>query len=252
VAAEPLNAARSAKDQQAAVAGRIVGIDRHAVMDFIWRWIGLVVALGILHIVLADGLRWNFAVRYLQLLDLDSEKSLPAWFSSLLLLAGGGLAAVHAWIETGRDDRMARHWGVLAIIFVCLSLDEEAAIHEKLSTLLHGAHLDGFFKFSWVIIAAPLVLAGGFYFIPFLRRLPSPIGRRIFVAGCIYVGAAIGVEMIGGYIVTHYGRGWMYWTETVIEESGEMIGAALFISAQLLSLERYCPPVTLRFLRRGD
>jgi hypothetical protein len=141
---------------------------------------------------------------------------------------------------------------VLAIIFVYLSLDEEAAIHEKLSTLLRGAHLGGFFKYSWVIVIAPVILAGGLYFIPFLRRLPSPIGWRIFVAGCIYVGAAMGIEMIGGYIIANYGKGWMYWTETVIEESGEMIGAALFISAQLLSLERYCPAVTLRFLRRED
>lgn len=232
---------------------RAVAIDRHEVMRVLWRLIAVVVALGIVYVILADWLHWNFAVRYLQFLDLDSEKSLPAWFSSWLLLAGAGLAATHAWVEAGRDDRqMARYWTVLAIIFVYLSLDEEAAIHEKLSLILHRMQLPGFLHFSWMLVVAPLLLAGGLYFIPFLRRLSSPIGWRIFVAGCVYVAAAIGMEMVAGLIITNYGRSWLYYVETVIEEGGEMVGAALFISAQLLSLERCFPPTLLRFIRHDD
>lgn len=244
--------AETLDEAAAGAAPRTVGIDRHAVMNIIWRWTGTVIALGIVYIILGNGLRWNFAVRYLAFLDLDSEKSLPAWFSSWLLLAGAFLTGVHAWLETGRDNRMARYWTVLTVIFVYLSLDEEAAIHEKLGILVHHAHFSGFLKFAWVVAVAPLLLVGGLYFLPFLRRLPSPIGWRIFIAGCVYVGSAFGIELIGGYIVTNYGRGWLYWIENAIEESGEMIGACLFIAALLLSLERISPPVTLRFRRRPE
>jgi hypothetical protein len=62
------------------------------------------------------------------LLDLNGEHNLPSWYSSTALLISaallGGVGAATG--ETG----VARGWRALGALFLCLSLDEAAGIHE--------------------------------------------------------------------------------------------------------------------------
>ena len=54
------------------------------------------------------------------------------------------------------------------------------------------------------------------------------------MAGAIYIGGAIGMEMLGGYFVEVYGqKSFVYFLISTIEEFLEMFGIAVFIYALL-------------------
>ena len=169
----------------------------------------------------------------MQIFNLDAEACLPAWYSSTLMMLCALLLAGHAAILRKRS-RDARRWGILAVLFVYLSLDEQAGIHELGGNISRLYDFQGFLRFSWVVVAAPLIVIGGLYFLPFLRRLPSPFGRRFFWAGSSSSPARSGWKMIGGYVSDHFGRELAFGVEAVAEELLEMIGLTLFFGALLV------------------
>jgi hypothetical protein len=85
-----------------------------------------------------------------------------------------------------------------------------------------------------VIPAAIIVLVTGILFIPFLRAL-SPITRlRFVIAGVIYVGGALGMEIPLGAWTAHYGDDNLgYALIDFVEETMEIFGASFFLLAIL-------------------
>ncbi len=82
--------------------------------------------------------------RLMHRLDLGHEPSLPAFYSSLALLASAALLAVIAIKQRREKGRFSTHWGVLSAIFVVLAIDETIMIHEMVSNYLHDAlHTSG-------------------------------------------------------------------------------------------------------------
>jgi len=61
-----------------------------------------------------------------------NEQNVPTWYSSVTLLASASLFAVAARAEW-RNGRFAPYWLGLAVIFIALSIDEVASIHERTS-----------------------------------------------------------------------------------------------------------------------
>jgi hypothetical protein len=50
------------------------------------------------------------------------------------------------------------------------------------------------------------------------------------LSGGLFIGGSVGLELIGGKMVTLYGReSWQYLAEMIAEESLESIGLALFV-----------------------
>jgi len=101
----------------------------------------------------------------------------------------------------------AGHWAALALIFLVLSLDEAASSHEATIQPLRvtlGAR--GIFYFAWVIPGLALVGLLGVIYWGFMRALPPPTRTRFVGAAGIYVAAALGMEMVGGYVVNYYGQ----------------------------------------------
>lgn len=174
------------------------------------------------------------------LLDLDSEESILNWLSSIVLFADALLLFLVASNRHARHLAFATHWYVLAIGFAGLSFDETASLHEKLSGILHKSlHTSGAFEFAWVIPA--LIFCGllFLFYIPFLRALPARIGSALFLAGLLYVGGAVGVEMIAGSIYEHLPLDSLpYRIVTSFEEAMEISGALLlaFVVGRNLAL----------------
>jgi hypothetical protein len=167
---------------------------------------------------------------------LDSERNPGAFFSFLLLLLAGLLLAVIAAKERHLGGRWWRHWAALAAIFVLLAYDEAAMLHEQLTEPL-GASLKtgGLFLWAWVIPG--LIFVGVIFavYLPFLLALP-PMFRNLFLlSGALFVGGALGLEMLSGLYYEGHGRTQTYTLITTIEEVLEMAGALLFI----YSLTRY-------------
>jgi hypothetical protein len=68
-------------------------------------------------------------------LNLATDSSIPTWYASLALLLCSILLAAIAATKKRLGERYARHWGVLSGIFLILSIDEVAAIHETVGTV---------------------------------------------------------------------------------------------------------------------
>ena len=134
------------------------------------------------------------------------------------------------------------HWRALSLIFMYLSLDEEACIHEQANKFGHALHASGLFYFVWVVPAALLVSIFVLAYLKFLAHLSFRDRWLFVIAGAIYVGGALGVEMLGGAYVSHYGemlegaQGITYAVITTIEEFMEMAGILVFIYVLLAHL----------------
>ncbi len=184
-----------------------------------------------------------------ELINFDSEKSIPTWWSFLLLVAVSLVVLLNGAAEPNR--KWKPHWLLLFAIFIFLSIDEFSGIHERVVRVLGSHHFTGILRFSWVIPYTGLCLMVGALYARFLLALPAGIRWRVVVAGGLYIIAAIGMEMVGGYCLT-IGSPTCYRLEVVAEESGEIVGATLFFLAMVLLLQRRCLGVALTFRHKGQ
>ena len=176
-----------------------------------------------------------------------AEASIPAWFSSSLMLV---CAMLLLWIgsETRRRRRPdARYWVVVGVVFVALSVDEAAVIHEGVSPAFAGitgwlaASVGGVFVplsrkpgYAWAIPGLLLTAALGIAVLGFLRRLP-PRTRRLFVlSGLVFLAGAVGMELAGGAYSGEFGADDPTFVALLtIEETLEMSGLSLFVYSLL-------------------
>lgn len=175
------------------------------------------------------------------LLNVDGEQNLPTFFTVVLLLACGGLLAKAAAGCRLRQER--RCWALLAAGFVLMAFDEFACLHERFITVVHrwwGDGLPPWLHFGWVLPGMVLVLAVGVCLAQFWMELERPTRRRFLVAAVVYLGGALGAEMVGGAYSAAMGarpgenaNDLLYNAITHWEEGAEMAGIILFLLALL-------------------
>lgn len=166
--------------------------------------------------------------------SLSVEANLPTFYAALLLagcgvlllLVGAGAA------QTGAPFR--RRWKALGAVFLYLSLDEAVELHEHLGKLLQ---FGGVLYYSWVVPAGVLVLALGLLYLPLLRHLPQKTRRRFVLAGVLYVGGALALELPLGWWAERAGtENLRYALLDWVEESLELAGSSLFLVSLLSHL----------------
>lgn len=179
----------------------------------------------------------------------DSEGSVPAWYSSILLLVAAALLAVVATVAFRQRDPWWKHWTALSTIFCLMSLDESASFHESLILPLQNHFgANGIFFFAWVIPGVFFVAAVGLAFLKFVLNLERQTRNRFIVAGCLFVGGALGMEFVGGAFIEALGEEHiLYIVAAAIEETCEMLGVTLFIIAILKHLEGRVGELRLTF-----
>jgi hypothetical protein len=167
--------------------------------------------------------------------NLDAEGNLPSWYAASTLLFCAGLLAIIAQAKQRQQDRYARQWLGLCLIFAFLSLDEATSLHEHLSDptqALLPSYTTGYFYYAWVIPVACLLPLLGVTYARFLLALPRRFAWRFIVAGIVYVGGAVGVELLGGRSASLQGTETLTYALLVaLEEGCEMIGIVIFLSA---------------------
>jgi len=196
----------------------------------------IVCCLVLAHVI-TEVLRMGFGVerfaKLLRFVDLGSEGNLPTWYSSAALLLASALLAVIALHKRRAGAPYERHWAVLALIFLGLSIDEAAQIHEmtiKQLRALVGGH--GLLHFTWVIPGAAFTITTALAYMRFLKDLPPGTRLGFLAGGAMFVGGALGAEMIGGYLLETYGRHSVaYAVVKTVEETLEMLGIVVFIHA---------------------
>ncbi len=175
------------------------------------------------------------AERIVALVDLDAEANAPTFFSVMLLAAAALLLALIFRHHHADGRHGAAYWGVLALLFAGLSFDEAVSLHETMIGPFRRLFPDNrFVYFGWVVPGAIFVLVVGASFLRFLVRLHPRLRNRFIVAGAVYVGGALGVEVIEGVIASDIGEeNWTYVSALTVQEVMEMVGVILFIGALL-------------------
>lgn len=175
------------------------------------------------------------------LFNVDAEANIPTWFASVSLMACSGLLAAIAQIQSHESTTKASDWRTLAGIFLFLSIDELASLHELLIDPVRDTlGVTGIFYFAWVIPYIVLVVLLGIRFLKFLTQLPAQTRHSFILAGALYVGGALGMEMIDGLYASVYGKAnFTYAAMTNLEEFLEMLGIVVFIHSLLVYLKRY-------------
>lgn len=196
-------------------------------------------------------LGYHETTAFVRLFHPSEEGNITAWFSAMLLLLAASLLALIATGTKRTDGAYIGHWRVLSLIFLYMSVDEAARIHELTQEPLRAAlHPTGFLHYSWVIVAIPLLLLFLFAYLRFLRDLPRTTCLLFIASGTIYVTGALGMDMLGGYFVSHpLGKFDMLPITMTIEEFMENMGIVLFIFSLLSYIRAHLPnDVSLEFV----
>jgi hypothetical protein len=182
--------------------------------------------------------------------NVNREANLPTWYSTLLLAASSGLIALIASVHRQKRNRFVRRWALLSIVFLYLSLDEAAALHEYLTDPLRELfNVTGYLHFAWVLVGIPFALVIVVLYWQFVWALPKATRNRLILAAVVYLGGALVIEIISAnqYAVDE-GRSLLYSAIGTLEEFCEMAGVNIFIYALLRYLEDYSGgSIALRF-----
>lgn len=208
--------------------------------------IGSLLLSGAAVAVLTVGLGHDHLMGLAGLLDLNGEHNLPTWFSSAMLIATAASLAV---ASQGAPAHLRRCWATLAAVFVLLSLDEMASLHEMSNAPLRSLLAAGpIVYFPWIGLGLTFAAAVAWSQRVLLFELP-PSTRWLFVsAGALYVFGAVGMEALAAPIYAASGKAsGAHAVLVTIEEALEMSGVAVFFLAVWHHATSAHPPVVIAF-----
>lgn len=198
---------------------------------------------------------------FLPVFNVGEDANIPTWYSSFTLLACSVLLGVIAMAKRAHRERYALHWAFLCVLFLLMSVDEVATIHEHMGPVFNsllesvGITTGGIFYFTWVIPGAVFVVVVGLAYVRFLAALPRRTAFLFVVAGALFVVGALGFEMLSARLISLYGvENWeqmpgtlkmVVAVETAIEEALEMLGVVVFIYALMSYVSSYVREVTM-------
>jgi len=166
---------------------------------------------------------------FVDMFDLDAETNIPTYVSVLLFAWAAlltSLVARHAWSNRAP---YRWHWLGLAVALVYMSIDDFAMLHESLVEPIQSYF--GLTYFTWVFPGMVVVALFAAAYIPFLWSL-DPRWKWLFAAsGAMFVGGAIGGELVQGwYLTTHDGTVTLtYELIATVEETLELMSLVLLI-----------------------
>jgi hypothetical protein len=167
--------------------------------------------------VLNRASEWNT-----RLFDLDVESNLPTWLGAIQFF---GVAVCAALLSRSATGRRALAWRVVALLFVFLSLDEIAQLHEEIVDRVATSPTgDAWF---WPFFYAPL----GAAVLAALWVLLDDV--RLYVGSALLVVVSLGLLAASVFLdaaATQFvDEPWLYEPELVLEEGAELLGSGILI-----------------------
>jgi hypothetical protein len=186
-----------------------------------------------------------------KMFNLDREMNFPSWYSTLMLAFCALLLGAIAAGKKTESDRFWRYWKVLSTIFWFLAVDELFSIHEILiiPDVAKALKLPWFLHSMWVIPAIVLVAIFLQKYWKFTLHLPRRSRFHFMLAAFLYIGGALGMEMVGSYIAEWQGQqNLLYALVATTEEVIEMIGIIVFIYGLLYYLGRWAKHIDIKII----
>lgn len=171
-------------------------------------------------------------------LYLGLERNPSTWFSSAQL----ALAALLAFaVGHARSDR--RHWNLVAVLLVVMSVDETATFHEKLGGLPGIPHIG---SRAWVGAALVIVAFVGARLIPWaVTQLEAHLRNGLLLGAGLFLVGAVGMESVAGYWHDHHSEDRTFWALSGVEENFEMLGVTVVVVVLVRELRRTGARLTL-------
>lgn len=158
--------------------------------------------------------------------DVDEEINLPTFFSGLILLFASVLLILIFLIKKRRKDKDLFFWIVLSLGFLYMTFDELFMIHERYI----GPWQKNLGGYEWVIPVGAIIIILSVVLFKYWLRLPNKTRFSFFIAAVLFVGGAIGFELVESYIAKRNGEdNLIYQFVATIQEGLEMFGVTLFI-----------------------
>ena len=189
----------------------------------------------ILHGIEFSGANSEALLELVRLFSLDQEGNVPTWFAQTLLASIAGLFGVIALRRKDAGESRTWPWFFLSIVFVYLSIDEGAQIHEL--TIEPFQNLlgieSGFLFFAWIVPMGLAILVATILLLSFFIRLDKALRNQLFLAAFVFLLGAIGMEMISGayWESVDFVYDMRYRVYNAIEEGLENTGSILAIVA---------------------
>ena len=192
---------------------------------------------------------FNYKDEWMNLFNLDRELNFPTWYSALMIAGCALLLKIIATGKKQRGDRYTKDWQLLSLIFGFLAIDEVVSIHEIfiIPELSEALNLPWFLHSAWVIPGIIFLAWFARRYSGFVRHLPFKSRQQFILAGCIYVGGALIMEMIGSHFAESLSQQHIiYALTTTVEEFLEMMGIVTFIYALLFYLGQWSQQLNLQ------
>lgn len=161
--------------------------------------------------------------------NMDREFNIPTLFSSTIMLA---CAYTLNEIKKVSEKQSPKDWGLLSKIFIFLAIDEFFQIHEIFIIPDLRPYLSPALGSTWVMPYTVLVIYLGWRFSKFLRSLNKHTRQKFLQSAAIFLSGAIGMEMVGSYLVRsgiiRLHSIW-YGSITGLEELLELLGLIMFL-----------------------
>lgn len=176
------------------------------------------------------------------LFDLDAEPSIPAWFSSIQLFVTGAVLWAAAQNNRRKQHLSSTFLVAAGVVFIFLSMDEAAAVHEKITLVVLKLEMDWLlFKGghgAWIPLYMGLGLIGLLVAAPYLYKTWVHFRREAVMAlrgFVVLVSGAVGLEILSYlFLRANSSATTLYRVEVACEEFLELAGASIILCAVLL------------------
>jgi hypothetical protein len=195
----------------------------------------------------------NQALGLVPLFDANREENIPTWYASITLFVCALILAGLAMHASRRGESPRRFWLVIALLALA-SIDETAQLHEWGGRLLRDAvNAENEIANAWIV---PGTIIAVLLFVPlraFFTRCPAPVRRGAAVAGAVYVGGALGIEILEEVV---FGPSGDFGLDQAIlgtaQEFAEMVGVLIFLDVLLTWGDMYAPSFEMAMDARPD
>ena len=174
----------------------------------------------------------------------DLEANVPTYFNTIILFIPSLLLGLIAAWKYAIKDKFKFQWIGLSLVFLYLSMDEAAVLHERLIKPVRAMLniYEGWFYFAWIIPGMIAVALFGLAYITFFLHLNTKFKLLFFASLAIYIGGIIGGELVSGHFAQATGLdNFRYAMFTSLEESLEYFGCSLLIYSLLTYIKDYLP-----------
>jgi len=155
-----------------------------------------------------------------------------------------------ATVKRHGSEPYAMHWLGLSVVFLGLSMDEAVGFHEMtIMPLRELLGTGGAFLYAWVIPALLFVGTLGIVYLGFLWHLEPAFRLRVILAGGLFVGGAVGFEMLEGTLAAFYQQHRLVHEAAVhLEDTLEFAGVLLFLHSLLVYARNRSRELQLRLV----